>query len=302
MVSSLDGSTKTILDGQPRNFAATGLPAPEVVRFAGRDGVEIAAILNKPANFKPGETYPAVLWIHGGPEAQDTLGFNAWALYLAQRGYVVLRPNYRGSNGYGEKFRNLNVEDSGGGELDDVVAGAKFLVAQGLADPARIGIGGGSHGGTMVAYAVTKRPEVFRAAIELYGVTDRATFIERTNRPSAIRWMAKMGGPPDRKPEVYRRANILPDVPKIAAPVLVMHGEDDPQVPPYESQQFVAALKKAGKVHVYITYPKELHGFSRRENRIDAWRKQAAFLDRYLKPEYGRSITSTADVILEDGQ
>jgi len=176
----------------------------------------------------------------------------------------------------------------------------KYLVDQGLADPHRVAIGGGSHGGTMVAYAVTKKPELFRAAIELYGVVDRATFIDRTNYASAIRWTAKMGGTLEQKPAVYAKANILPDVPRIAAPLLIMHGEDDPQVPPYESQQFVAALKKAGKPFLYFTYPKELHGFSQREHRIDAWKKQAAFLRLFLKEPAGRGITSTADIVLDE--
>ena len=204
--------------------------------------------------------------------------FDAWAQYLAQAGYVVLQPNYRGSSGYGEKFRNLNVEDSGGGEMDDVAAGAEYLVKQGLADPKAIAIGGGSHGGTMVGYAVTKYPDLFACAIELFGVVDRATFNERTNRNSAMRWMMKMGGTPEEKPEVYRKANTLADVAKIKTPLLVMHGENDPQVPPYESAQFVRALKEHGKVVYYFTYPNELHGFSQREHRLDAWRRQLAFL------------------------
>jgi dipeptidyl aminopeptidase/acylaminoacyl peptidase len=291
---------RILIRTQPRNFAATGLDGPETIHYKSKDGLGIAALLYKPAGFKQGNRYPAVLWIHGGPEGQDIVGWDPWALYLAQNGYLVLKPNYRGSSGYGEKFRNLNVEDSGGGEVDDVATGAEYLVSQGLADPARIGIGGGSHGGTMVAYAVTKHPGLFKAAVELYGVTDRASYIERTNRNAAIRWMRKMGGTPDQKPEVYRKANILPDVPKITAPLLIMHGDADPQVPPYESQQFVNALKKAGKVHVYVTYPKELHGFAQREHRLDAWRKQVAFLSRYLQPEYGRSITSTSEIVLDE--
>jgi dipeptidyl aminopeptidase/acylaminoacyl peptidase len=300
-VTAVDsGATRTLIRTQPVNFANTGLPQPEVVHFKSKDGRDISGILYRPLDYAQGKQYPAVLWIHGGPEGQDTLAFDPWNLYLAQNGYVVLTPNYRGSTGYGEKFRNLNVEDSGGGEVEDVAAGAQYLVSQGLADKDRIGIGGGSHGGTMVAYEVTKQPELWHAAIELYGVVDRAAFIERTNRPSAIRWTDKMGGPPEQKPEVYKKANILPDVPKITAPLLIMHGEDDPQVPPYESQLFTAALKKAGKPYLYFTYPKELHGFSQRDHRLDAWRKQVAFLNYYLKPESGRSITSTQDIVLDD--
>jgi dipeptidyl aminopeptidase/acylaminoacyl peptidase len=300
-VASLQAdSARELIRTQPVNFANTGLTPPEVVRYKSKDGLEVAAILYKPLNYSAGKTYPAVLWIHGGPEGQDNLGWDPWALYLAQHGYLVLNPNYRGSSGYGEKFRNLNVEDSGGGEVDDVALGAEYLVSHGLADKARIGIGGGSHGGTMVAYEVTKRPELWHAAVELYGVVDRASFIERTNRPSAIRWTAKMGGTPEEKPEVYRKANILADVPKITAPLLIQHGEDDPQVPPYESVQFTEALKKAGKPYLYYTYPKELHGFSQREHRLDAWRKQLAFLNEYLQPKPGRSITSTQEIVLDD--
>jgi len=302
------GATKTaakaLTNTRPKNFEAADFPVPEVVRYTSKDGVEIAAMLYKPklpavADAKTRKPPPAVLWIHGGPEGQDAFTWDPWAHFLTQEGYVVLEPNYRGSTGYGEKFRNMNVEDSGGGELDDVVAGAQYLVDQEIADGARLAIGGGSHGGTMVAYAVTKQPDLFKAAIELYGVVDRATFNERTNRNSAIRWMMKMGGTPEEKPAVYQKANALADVAKIKTPLLVMHGEDDPQVPPFESAQFVAALKRAGKTYAYFTYPKELHGFSQRDHRLDAWRKQLAFLNKYLQPEYGRSITSTDEVILK---
>jgi dipeptidyl aminopeptidase/acylaminoacyl peptidase len=301
-VASVTGNdAHLVIPTQPVNFAHTGLDAPEVVHYKSKDGLTIAAILYKPLHYSADKRYPAILWIHGGPEGQDALGWDPWALFLAQHGYLVLTPNYRGSSGYGEKFRNLNVEDSGGGEVDDVAGGAEYLVAQGLADKARIGIGGGSHGGTMVAYEVTKRPELWHAAIELYGVVDRASFIERTNRPSAIRWTTKMGGTPEEKPEVYRKANILADVPKITAPLLIQHGEDDPQVPPYESVQFTEALKKAGKLFVYNTYPKELHGFSQRDHKLDAWRKQLAFFNEFLQPRSGRSITSTQEIVLDEG-
>ena len=298
LMAAEDGSStpKYLTHTTPKNFE-TGLVMPEAVHFHSKDGMDVAAILHKPRGFKAGTKYPAVLWIHGGPEGQDTFRFDSWPQYLAQSGYVVLQPNYRGSTGYGEKFRNLNVEDSGGGEMDDVAAGAEYLVKQGMADPKRLAIGGGSHGGTMVGYAVTKYPDLFAAAIELYGVVDRATFNERTNRNTAIRWMMKMGGAPEEKPEVYRKANSLADVAKIKTPLLVMHGENDPQVPPYESAQFVRALKEHGKVYYYFTYPNELHGFSQRDHRLDAWRRQLAFLEKYIQPRYGISSTSTDDLL-----
>src|SRR5579872_957330 len=290
------GSAKYLTHTTPRNFDGA-LKVPDEIHYRGKDGIDVAAILYKPHEYKAGTKYPAVLWIHGGPEGQDTFRLDVWAQYLAQSGYVVLEPNYRGSTGYGEKFRNLNVEDSGGGEMDDVAAGAEYLINQGLADPKRVAIGGGSHGGTMVAYAVTKYPDLFAAAIELYGVVDRATFLERTNRNTAIRWAMKMGGTPEEKPEVYRKANALLQIDKIRTPLLVMHGENDPQVPPYESAQFVRALKEHGKTVYYYTYPNELHGFAQRDHRLDAWRRQLAFLEKYVQPRFGQSSTSVDDLL-----
>lgn len=269
-------------DLAPSKFEQEGLTVPEVVHFKSKDGVTIAGIMHRPLGFQPGRRYPAVIWAHGGPEGQDTVAYAAWPLFLAQEGYLVLQPNFRGSTGYGERFRNLNVEDSGGGEIDDVGAAAKFLVDQGLADAKRIAIGGGSHGGTVVANAVTKLPGLFAAGLELYGVVDRALFLQYTNRNSKIRWETKMGGTPDEKPAVYRKANVLSDVGRIQTPLLILHGEADPQVPPQESQQLVAALKAAGKAYSYFTYPGEGHGFTQHDHRLDAWQKQLAFLRQYM--------------------
>jgi dipeptidyl aminopeptidase/acylaminoacyl peptidase len=279
----------------PLNFEEVGFQEPYVIHFKGKDGLGLAGILYRSLGYKAGRRYPAVIWVHGGPEGQDTLHFSPWSLLLAQGGYVVFQPNYRGSAGYGEKFRNLNVEDLGGGEVQDIAAAVQYLVDEGIADPHKVGIGGGSHGGTMVNYAVTKLPDLFCAAISLYGVSNRATHIERTNRNSAIRMEIKMGGAPEEKPAAYRKANILPDVAKIKAPLLIMHAEDDPQAPPYESAQLVHALKKEGKTLWYFTYPHEGHGFHDREHRLDAWRKQLAFLNHYLQPSYGYSMTSTEE-------
>ena len=293
------GTPKYLTHTLPKNFDGA-LQLPTKIHYKAKDGLESFGLVYKPLNYSPETRYPAVVWVHGGPEAQDGFHLDLWAQYLAQQGYVVLTPNYRGSSGYGEKYRNLNVEDSGGGEMDDVAAGTQYLIDHGLADPKRIAIGGGSHGGTMTAYAVVKYPSLYAAAIEMYGVVDRATFVERSNRPSAIRWMRKMGGAPNEKPEVYRRANVVLDVEKIKTPLLILHGENDPQVPPYESVQFTQALKAHGKTYFYFTYPNELHGFSQREHRLDAWHKELAFLQQYINPKYGLSSTST-DEFLQPG-
>jgi dipeptidyl aminopeptidase/acylaminoacyl peptidase len=279
----------------PQNYSAAA-QIPERVTWKSKDGKEISGLLYTPRNIKAAAKLPAVLWIHGGPEGQDVFRPDGWAQYLAQAGYVVLEPNYRGSTGYGEVFRNLNVEDSNGGEVDDVATGAQYLIARGLADPARLAIGGGSHGGTMTAYAVVHYPDLFAAAIELYGVVDRKLFVERTNPPSAVRWMMKMGGTPTEKPEVYQRANVLLQVDKVKTPLLVMHGENDPQVPPANSSLFVKALREHHKTVFYFTYPGELHGFAQPTHRLDAWERQLIFLETYINPRFGTTTTSTDEV------
>ena len=161
-VAQATGTTEPQLISQVRHskFEGVGI-TPEVVHWKGKDGLTIAGILYKPVDYKPGTRYPAVILAHGGPEGQVTLSAAPWSLFLADQGYVVLEPNFRGSTGYGERFRNANVEDSGGGEIDDVVAGVGYLVDSGLADPKHIGISGGSHGGTVVANAVAKYPDVW---------------------------------------------------------------------------------------------------------------------------------------------
>jgi len=279
-----------------RNYEVSA-QVPERITWRSKDGKEIVGLLYKPKEEKPGSKLPLVVWVHGGPEGQDVYRADAWAQFLAQSGYLVLEPNYRGSSGYGEAFRNLNVEDSNGGEVEDVATGAQSLVSQGLADPARLAIGGGSHGGTMTAYMVVHYPELFAAAIELYGVVDRDLFAQRTNPDSSIRWMMKMGGTPTEKPEVYKRANVLLQVDKIKTPLLVMHGEDDPQVPPANSAEFVKALRTHHKTVFYFTYPNELHGFSQPAHRLDAWQKQVAFLEHYINPSFGTTSTSAEQVV-----
>ena len=279
-------------DTLPVNFRNTGEASARPVTFSGADGLPLTGILYTPPGYTAGHTYPAVLSIHGGPEGQSTLSFAPWPIYLAQQGYVVLEPNYRGSTGYGEHFRNLNVGDCGGGEVSDIAAAVHYLTEQKLADPKRIGIVGASHGGTMVAYALTKFPTLFAVGVDISGVVDRATYNERTNRNSAIRWTIKMGGTPAEVPTNYRRADILPDVGKITAPVLLLHGQDDPQVPPFEAAQFAAALKHDGKQFIYVTYPGEGHGFRQPVHRLDAWKRELDFLNQYLNPTYGNSSTS----------
>jgi dipeptidyl aminopeptidase/acylaminoacyl peptidase len=269
---------------------------PERVTWKSKDGKEIVGLLYLPLGEHQKNSLPLVEWVHGGPEGQDTFRGDQWAQYLAGAGYVVLEPNYRGSSGYGEVFRNLNVEDPGGGEVEDVASGAKYLVERGLVDPKRMAIGGISHGATMTLYMLVRYPDLYAAAIEFAGVADRALFNERTNPNSAIRWQMKMGGPAAQKPEVYRRANIIAQVDKIQTPLLVLHGEDDPQVPPGNASLLVKAMQEHHKTVYYFTYPDELHWVSTAPHKIDSWEKELAFLEHYINPKIGLTSTATGEV------
>jgi dipeptidyl aminopeptidase/acylaminoacyl peptidase len=288
------GTPTQLTNTTPKNL--THAVMPERVTWKSKDGREIEGMLYLPPGEHAKNSLPLVEWVHGGPEGQDTFRGDDWAQYLAGAGYVVLEPNYRGSNGYGEVFRNLNVEDAGGGEADDVAYGAKYLVARGLVDPKRMAIGGISHGATMTIYMLVRYPDLYAAAIEFAGVVDRALFNERTNMPSAIRWQMKMGGSATEKPENYRKANILLQIDKVQTPLLALHGEDDPQVPPANSAELVKALQEHHKTVFYFTYPKELHWVSTPADKIDSWQKELAFLEHYINPKIGIGSTSTEEV------
>jgi dipeptidyl aminopeptidase/acylaminoacyl peptidase len=288
--------------GSPHQLTDTTLKAfthavqPERVTWKSKDGREIVGLLYVPPGDHPKNSLPLVEWVHGGPEGQDTFRGDTWAQYLAGAGYVVLEPNYRGSSGYGEVFRNLNVEDPGGGEVEDVAAGARYVVARGLVDPKRMAIGGISHGATMTLYMLVRYPDLYAAAIEFAGVADRALFNERTNPNSAIRWQMKMGGPASQKPDVYAKANIIAQVDRIRTPLLVLHGENDPQVPPGNAALLVKAMQEHHKPAYYFTYPNELHWVSTSPHKIDSWEKELAFLEHYINPKIGTTSTSTDEV------
>jgi dipeptidyl aminopeptidase/acylaminoacyl peptidase len=296
-IAEVDGSKPQQLTATtPRNFSAAVMP--ERITWKSKDGREIAGMLYTPRGQHPKGSLPAVVWVHGGPEGQDNFSGDTWAQYLASAGYVVLQPNYRGSEGYGEVFRNLNVEDSGGLEVDDVAYGAKVLVKRGLVDPKRMAIGGFSHGGTITAFMVVRYPELFAAAIDFAGVVDRALFVEQVKSIyplNAFRWEMKMGGTPAEKPDNYRRANVFYSVDQIKTPLLILHAENDPTLALASS--FAKAIKEHHKKVYFFTYPNELHGVSQPGSRLDSWEKELAFLEHYINPQAGVTSSATEDVV-----
>ncbi|HWA90376.1 MAG TPA: S9 family peptidase [Rhizomicrobium sp.] len=261
----------------PRN-----LPAAQVVHYKSEDGTVISALLWVPFNLKHDGQAPGVVYAHGGPTAQTTDYFSRTVQALASRGYVVIAPNPRGSTGYGRAFMEANKMDLGGGDLVDEVYGAKFLSATGYVDKSRIGITGGSYGGYMTLMAVGKTPQLWAAAVEQYGIIDWFAMYEHEAPPLRAYEVGLLGDPVKDK-ATYDAASPLTYIKQATAPLLVLQGENDIRVPKEQAETVVAMLKAEGRTVDAHFYPGEGHGFSKRENQIDAIERMVAWFDKYLK-------------------
>jgi dipeptidyl aminopeptidase/acylaminoacyl peptidase len=208
---------------------------------------------------------------------------------LANRGLVVLAPNVRGSTGYGRDWQELNRKDWGGGDLADVMAGVDWLVREGIADTARIGITGTSYGGYMTLYALGKHPDRFAAGASNVGVVSWKTLYD-TTRGDLREYFRRELGDPVNDAQLIAERSPLAHAKHIRAPLLVLQGANDPRVPKSEALQIVAALKANDAPSQYQEYANEGHGFSRIENRIDAMRRQVDWLTKYLTPLMDRYL------------
>jgi dipeptidyl aminopeptidase/acylaminoacyl peptidase len=265
----------------PREHMAEVKP----VRYASSDGLEIPAFLTLPKGVPP-KNLPAILLPHGGPWARDGWGFDNLAQFLANRGYAVLQPNFRGSTGYGKKFLNAGNKEWGEKMQDDVTWGAKHLVAQGIADPKRIGIMGGSYGGYATLAGVAFTPDVYAAAVSIVGPSNLITLLDSIPPYwEAIRliFYQRMGDPrtPDGKAQLVRQSP-LTSADEIKTPLLVAQGANDPRVKKAESEQIVIALRDRGFPVEYMLAPDEGHGFARPVNSMALWAASEAFLKKHL--------------------
>jgi dipeptidyl aminopeptidase/acylaminoacyl peptidase len=203
------------------------------------------------------------------------------SLRMASRGYICIAPNPRGSTGYGVDFQKANFQDLGGGDLKDEVAGVEFLKATGYVDPKKIGITGGSYGGFMTLMAVGKTPEIWAAAVELFGIINWSTMLKSSD-PSLNEYLKGLLGDPEQNRRIYQEDSPITYIRSEKAPLLVLQGDNDPRVPKEEAQQVVDILKQEGRVVDVHYYPNEGHGFVKRENQIDAIRRTIAWFDQYL--------------------
>jgi dipeptidyl aminopeptidase/acylaminoacyl peptidase len=261
--------------------ARTPLTAPIRMPYRTYDGLYCDAYLYLPPGFSGGRRYPALVQVHGGGTNSFGNGWHPIEQYLAQRGFVVFAVEYRGSSGYGRDFAGLSYADWGGGQTLDAVAAAAFLRTKPYV--AEVGIYGGSYGGYLSLHAVIAAPDAFKAAADLYGITNRFDYFERSDRVGRVFVTRDYGGRgPRDAPEAYMRASTHHRLGELRTPLLVLHGAEDKRVPPVQSEAVVAALREHGIAHEYVVYPGEGHGFRKREHRIDAYERLAAWFERHL--------------------
>jgi dipeptidyl aminopeptidase/acylaminoacyl peptidase len=246
------------------------------VGFPARDGLGLHAFLTLPVGVEP-RGLPLVLAVHGGPWSHDTWGYSPDAQFLANRGYAVLQVNFRGSTGYGKRHVTAAIGEFAGKMHDDLIDAAGWAVAQGYADPDRIGIYGGSYGGYAALVGVTVTPDHFAAAVDYVGISDLANFL-RTLPPftrafSVNNWYRYVGDPeiPEQEADMRARSPITM-VDRIRTPLLVAQGANDVRVVKAESDNIVASLRERDVPVEYLVAEDEGHGFANPENRIRLYR------------------------------
>jgi dipeptidyl aminopeptidase/acylaminoacyl peptidase len=254
------------------------------VSYTSRDGLTIHGYLTLPKGAKP-KNLPVVINPHGGPWARDYWGFNPEVQFLANNGYAVLQMNFRGSTGYGRKFWEASFKQWGRTMQDDISDGVKWLIDQGIADPKRVAIYGGSYGGYATLAGLTLTPELYAAGVDYVGVANMFTFMKTVPpywKPLLDMFYEMVGNPVADSLMLAEVSPVL-HADKIQAPLFVAQGANDPRVNKDESDQMVAALKARGIDVEYMVKDNEGHGFHNEENRFDFYRGMITFLDKHLK-------------------
>jgi len=260
-----------------------GLQPPVRLSFRSRDGLYIQGYLYKPPNIEPGKKYPGLVSVHGGGTNSYGNGFHAMEQYLAQKGYVVLAIEYRGSSGYGRPFQLLSVGDWTRGQGWDAVAASDLLRSLPYCN-GKVGIYGGSYGGIMTMAAVTRDPSKFQAAAPFYGIYDWVAAYDDADRLGKIFLVTGFDGfRPEDNPEMYYRNSTINFLKDVNVPLLIEHGELDRRAPYSQALRLVDALRKQGKTFEFFHYPDEHHGIRHPKNYVDAYTRMEAWFDKYLQ-------------------
>ncbi|CAM2931553.1 S9 family peptidase [Paenibacillus taichungensis] len=251
---------------------------PDVIRYNSYDGLEIEALFFK-AKPEQANGY-TVFWPHGGPQASEAKFFRPMFQMMLAQGYHIFAPNFRGSTGYGAEFGKMVERDWGEGPRLDCVAGINWLFDEGISSPDRLFVVGGSYGGYMTLLLAGRHPELFRAAVDIFGPSNLFTFLESVPedwKPMMDNWL----GDPVRDRERLTKDSPITYLDKMVNPMLVIQGANDPRVVKAESDQIVAALQGKGVDVEYIVLDDEGHGFSRKTNEILVYRRMLEFLQKH---------------------
>lgn len=281
----LDRKTRemAVVAAQLQSLSPDLLAVTRAVRYKARDGTEIPAFLTLPKG-REAKGLPLVILPHGGPYGvRDKLDYDPEVQLLANRGYAVLQPNYRGSGGYGTAFGDAGIGQIGRAMQDDLDDGMDWLVAEGIVDKSRVCMVGASYGGYAALWAAIRNPERYRCAASFAWVADWDAMLKYDRRyltkKASKSWQARVAGE-----EAFDLASVSPtqQAARLTRPILIAHGEDDSNVPISQSKKLVAALKKAGKSdYEYVAYKDEGHGFSDPANLKDWFDRLDAFLAKH---------------------
>jgi dipeptidyl aminopeptidase/acylaminoacyl peptidase len=283
MTALLKFEPKKLSDAN-KDFPKLRIGPTEVIRWKSKDGKEIEGLLTYPVNYKSGKKYPLILNIHGGPAGVFTQTFTAaGSVYpiqaFAQQGYAVLRPNPRGSSGYGWEFRHNNYNDWGFGDFDDDQTGVDKVIAMGVAHPDSLVICGWSYGGFMTSFTVTKTSR-FKAASVGAGVTNLMSFVGTSDIPGFL--PDYFGGEYWDRIDVFMKHSAMFNIKNVKTPSQVIHGERDVRVPPSQGYEFYTALKRLGVQTEMITYPRQPHGVQEPKFIQDIGERVIAWFNKQL--------------------
>jgi dipeptidyl aminopeptidase/acylaminoacyl peptidase len=257
------------------------LVAPEFFRYKSFDGLEIEAALLKPSAYDGKSKLPTIVLVHGGPTGNWSESIESWGQLLVARGYAVFYPNVRGSLGYGDNFVKMNRSDWGGADFKDVLAGVNDLVAKGIADPARLGIGGWSYGGYMAEWAVTQT-NIFRAAVSGAGMSNLIAEFGTEQNPAYDEWFF---GTPYENADRFLNSSPVLQLKHAKTPTLILQGDADPIDPLGQSQELYRGLKRYGVEAELVTYPREPHGFQEAKHRVDVLQRMLSWFEKHIPPD-----------------
>ncbi len=253
---------------------------PKTIWYKSGDA-KIQSLLFLPKAAKKNGKNPIIIWPHGGPQAQERKQFRPIFQYFLSKGFAIWAPNHRGSTGYGISFCKQIERAWGTADLPDMLNGIDWLKKSGWFDPNKIAIMGGSYGGYMTLRSITKIPNTFKVAVDIFGVSNLLTFVE--NVPEDWKFsMNTMVGNPEKDKKMLMEQSPINSLEQVDCPLLVIQGALDPRVVKSESDQVVERLKVLKKEVEYLVFEDEGHGFFKPENEISAYQRAAGFLEKYI--------------------